>query len=235
MTVENTLTHGLQTSQLGSAYKTEEDANLAKLDANRITQVVTTVNDLPAAGTGGRFIFVRANGVLYYDNGTTWDTQSNSVKGSMLISRVADYNMTANQTIQDVLFNKVEYAQGSLSSATIDGSGGIVIPSGVDEIKMASRVAMSGFTARTGYGIQVAVFSNHAATPQEAANETKYAFSNAAGTISLMLNSPASIPIVAGDVIDTTIIFLSTPPTTPVLEALTPQSDPKSWMYIEAV
>jgi len=238
MTVETTLTHGLQTSVLGTAYKAEADSNLAALDLNRITTVSATVAGLPAAGKAGRFAFVTNNGLIYYDNGTTWVSSgtlgTGGAAGSMLVSLAADQALSAVTTSQDILFNTINYQIGTMATATLNGSGGIVFPAGVTKVRYSARVTLAGMSTTTPTPFQIESSLNHLGTPSEGANQIFYTPGNAGGNASCMLSTSASIDVVATDFMDTVITVAAAPFPTSVL-ATTAVGAPRSWMFIEAI
>jgi len=239
MTVETTLTHGLQTSVLGTAYKAEYDQNITALDSNRITTVAATVAALPAAGTAGRFAFVEADGSVYYDNGTAWVSPSTTglagSGGAMLVTLSADQNLVATAAAQDVLFDTIDYRTGTLAGATLDGTGGIVIPSGVTKIKYAARLAIGGASTTVPLPFQITSVLNHATTPQEGSNQMFYNLANSGGVTSNMTGSPATIDVVATDVLDTQVVLPQSTSGLSVLSLTADLTSARSWMYIEAV
>jgi len=239
MTVETTLTHGLQTSVLGTAYKAEYDQNITALDSNRITTVAATKAALPAAGTAGRFAFVEADGSLYYDNGTAWVSPSTTglagSGGAMLVTLSADQNLVPTAISQDILFDTINYRTGTLAGATLDGTGGIVIPSGVTKIKYAARLGLGGASTTIPMPFQIVSVLNHAATPQEGSNQMFYNLANSSGVISAMTGSPATIDVVANDVIDTQVVLPQANSGISALALNFNLTSARSWMYIEAV
>jgi len=239
MTVETTLPHGLQTSTLGSAYKAEYDANLNQLDANRITVVVATAAALPAAGTSGRFAFAQDTGLVYYDNGTTWSSSGNlgtaGTAGTMLINLSADQALPAAAGSYDILFNTIAYRTGALANATLDATGGIIIPTGVARIRYAARISLGGMSSVSPSSFQLASNVNHNGTPSEGANQMFYIPGNAGGIASCMVSAPTTIDVVAGDVIDTRVTPLVAPFPASVLALTANLTAARSWMYIEAV
>jgi len=238
MTVETTLPHGLQTTVLGTAYKAEYDSNLNQLDANRITIVATTAAALPAAGQAGRFAYVQDTGLLYYDNGTTWTSSGNNgiggAGGNMLVSLSVDQTLAQTLTTQDVLFNNIVYRTGALATATLNASGGIVIPSGVTKIRYASRITFGGMNS-TPSGFQIDSSINHAGTPSEGANQMFYVAGNSSGIASCMLSAPTTIDVVANDAVDTRVTPQTGTIPTSVIALTANQTAPRSWMYLEAV
>jgi len=239
MTVETTLTHGLQTSVLGTAYKAEYDQNITALDSNRITTVAATVAALPAAGAAGRFAFVEADGSLYYDNGTAWVSPSTTglagASGTMLVTLAADQALAANTLPQDVLFASIAYRTGTLSGATLDGTGGIVIPTGVTKIKYASRVSLGGASPTTPISFQLYSTLNHSGVPSEGSGQSFYLPGNSSGKMNVSIGSPATIDVVAADVLDTRIQLYGGESGISVLNLSTNLTAVRSWMYIEAV
>ena len=239
MTVETTLTHGLQTSVLGTAYKAEYDQNITALDSNRITTVAATKAALPAAGTAGRFAFVEADGSIYYDNGTAWVSPSTTglagAGGSILVTLSANQNLVATAAAQDVLFDTINYRTGTLAGATIDGTGGIVIPTGVTKIKYAARLALGGASTTVAMPFQITSVLNHGATPLEGSNQMFYNIANSSGVISAMTGSPATIDVVATDVIDTQVVLPQSTAGFSIQSLTASLTSARSWMYIEAV
>lgn len=239
MTTDVTLPHGLKKSVLGSPYKTEEDANLERLDLNRITQVVATVASLPAAGTVGRFVFSRDTGTLYYDNGTTWDTQVNAAKGTILMRTRVAISPTQTKDLGQLLkYDQTpEYGTGILASATIDGTGGLVIPAGVSKIKISTRTSFDGATPGTPVGLQLAIAvyrAGGAIQPDEAPSQVFYVMPNSLGWVPLMMGTQATVEVLPADVIN--LLYMFTTAAMPNNIAVTDTfSDIATWMHIEAV
>jgi len=155
-------------------------------------------------------------------------------KGAILVALSVDTAMTQQAYIvQDVKFDTIISQTGTLATAALDATGGVIMPAGVGRILAISRVVYSGMAAGAALGTHSAIQANHAGTPTEAGVSTSTGNATSTGTVSVMLPGTAGFNVVAGDVIDSVVAFTSA--LAPNVAGVNPSGDYRTWMYIEEV
>jgi len=158
-----------------------------------------------------------------------------SSKGSMLVTLSADQNLAATSAPQDLLFDSIAYSTGLLAAATLDATGGIVVPTGVTKVKYSARMTLGGASTTVPVAFQIASVVNHVGIPDEGSSQMSYTVGNQNGVLSAMISSPVPFNVAANDVIDTRVTLAQSTAGLSVLALNTSLATDRSWMYIEAV